>query len=51
MADSRPARIFGVTSTLSGMAGFIANSFSTNETTDVAEARSEKRSAIGSCSV
>lgn len=42
MADSRPARIFGVTTTLSGIAdGIIANSFSKNETVDTAEARDE----------
>lgn len=41
MAD-RPARIFGVTTTLSGIAdGIIANNFSKNQTVDVAEARDE----------
>lgn len=42
MADSRPSRIFGVTSELSGFTGFIANSFSSNETAETAEARDEK---------
>ena len=40
---SRPARIFGVTSTLSGLNdGIIANSMSFNNNVDVAEARDEK---------
>jgi len=42
MAD-RPARIFGVTTDLSGTigAGIIANNYSKNQTVDVAEARAE----------
>lgn len=51
MAD-RPARIFGVTSSLSGLGeGIIANSISFANTVDTAEARDEKRNAIGSCSL
>lgn len=40
---SRPARIFGVTTDLSGTigTGIIANSIATNNTVDVAEARDE----------
>lgn len=41
MADSRPSRIFSITSSLSGFTGFIANSFATNESAEVAEARDE----------
>lgn len=41
---SRPTRIFGVTTDLSGTigTGIIANSIGTNHTVDVAEARDEK---------
>ncbi len=43
MADTRPARIFGVTSNLSGLGdGIIANSITFNNTVDTAEARDEK---------
>ena len=42
MADSRPSRIFGITSELSGVAGYIINSYSENETTEIAEARDEQ---------
>ena len=46
MPDSRPSRIFGITSSLSGFTGFIANSFATNESAEVAEARDEKGKLI-----
>lgn len=44
MADTRPSRIFGVTTDLSGTIGqgIIANSISTNNTVEIAEARDEK---------
>lgn len=42
MAD-RPARVFGVTTELSGLGtGIIANGITYNDTVDVAEARDEK---------
>lgn len=42
MADSRPARIFGITSSLSGVEGYIINSYSENETVETARAQDEK---------
>ena len=44
MADSRPSRIFGVTTDLSGNigTGIIANSLQWSNTVDVAQARDEK---------
>lgn len=41
MAD-RPARIFGITSSLSGVEGYIINSYSENETVESARAQDEK---------
>jgi len=42
MADSRPSRIFGITSELSGVAGYIINSYSENETVETARAQDER---------
>ena len=44
MANNRPSRFFGVTTDLSGSigTGIIANSISTNDNVEVAEARDEK---------
>lgn len=42
MADSRPSRIFGITSELSGVAGYIINSYSENESVETARAQDEK---------
>lgn len=51
MADTRPSRIFGVVTSLSGFTGLIANSYSENSSVETAEARDEKRSAFRYCSV
>lgn len=43
MADTRPARLFGITTTLSGLGdGIIANSLTFNDTVETARAQDEK---------